>query len=431
MEHEIKFYVICCFLLFAIITAFFYLLHLYRKIKAAIEYLTKKAVALEEGRYEDTLITHDMAEIRYLENVFNKMTKRLRIERDLVESQKEQLNSILTSMNSGIVAIENSGKILFYNQPFVKFIHCEEVDKKETLLGKSFYEFYSNKDIADLISIIQEEEHPVRREISLGEKDNGKILLVKGTPLYKKSKRNVGTLLIMEDITRMKKLETFRKDFVSNVTHELKTPLTSIRGFVETLKAGAIEDPEYACRFLDIIDIEAERLSILVNDILILSEIESGRETGKAMVNVESVIDEVIDLLKEKKKDSVTVVKEMEKPVTDYLCNRDRLKELVLNLADNGVKYTNEGTVIIRCWEEEQDLMFQFADSGVGIPKEHLPRLFERFYRVDKGRSRKQGGTGLGLSIVKHIAELYHGSIEVESEAGKGTIFTVRLPYYR
>ena len=161
-----------------------------------------------------------------------------------------------------------------------------------------------------------------------------------------------------------------------------------------------------------------------------MSEIESGSDAGKSTVKVEEVVDEVIELLDKKKKDTVTVLKDMEKPVTDFLCNRDRLKELILNLADNGVKYTNEGTVTIKCWEEEQDLVLSFVDTGVGIPEEHLPRLFERFYRVDKGRSRKMGGTGLGLSIVKHIVELYKGTITVESKEGEGSTFLVRLPYY-
>ena len=145
---------------------------------------------------------------------------------------------------------------------------------------------------------------------------------------------------------------------------------------MDTLKGGAIHDPLYGARFLDIIDIEAERLTVLVNDILSLSEIESGKIDGsKSMVHVEDVIDSVIELLKEKKKENVLIIKEMDQPVTDYLCNKDRLKELILNLADNGLKYTNEGKVMIRCWEEEKDLVFQFKDTGVGIPKEHLPRI--------------------------------------------------------
>jgi two-component system phosphate regulon sensor histidine kinase PhoR len=228
---------------------------------------------------------------------------------------------------------------------------------------------------------------------------------------------------------QVEKLENMRRDFVSNVTHELKTPLTSIRGFVETLKEGAIEDEEVAMRFLSIIDIEAERLGNLIEDILLLSEIESGTDTRMSLVEVEPMIDQVIELLNQSKKENVILKKESKGHVAPFYCNEDRLRELIINLADNGVKYTNEGSVTIECRQEENMLVLEFSDTGVGIPKEHLPRLFERFYRVDKGRSRKQGGTGLGLSIVKHIVELYKGTISVESEPGVGSTFTVRLPY--
>lgn len=401
-----------------------------KRIMEPIEYMTKKSEEIAAGQYNGSILVDGTDEVARLARSFNKMTKSLRIEQERVISRKEELSSILKSMNSGVVALESNGRILFYNAPFARLIQFEDNEEGDKLLGKSFYRFFRNEEVIDVISQVEEEEKPVRSEtvITLDEKEM--TLLIKGTPLYKKAKRKFGTLLILEDVTRMKKLENIRKDFVSNVSHELKTPLTSIRGFVDTLKNGAIDDPAFARRFLDIIDIEAERLSILVNDILILSEIEAGNETGKSMVHVEEVIDEVIELLEKKGKENVTILKDMEKPVTDFLCNRHRLKELIINLADNGLKYTNEGSVTIKCWEEESDLLLQFIDTGVGIPKEHLPRLFERFYRVDKGRSRKQGGTGLGLSIVKHLVELYHGTITVESEPDKGSVFTVRLPYY-
>lgn len=401
-----------------------------KRIMEPIEYMTKKSEEIAEGHYNGSILVDGTDEVARLAKSFNKMTKSLRIEQERVISRKEELSSILKSMNSGVVALESNGRILFYNAPFAHLIQFEDNEEGDKLLGKSFYRFFRNEEVIDVISQVEEEEKPIRGEtvITLDEKEM--ILLIKGTPLYKKAKRKFGTLLILEDVTRMKKLENIRKDFVSNVTHELKTPLTSIRGFVDTLKNGAIDDPAFARRFLDIIDIEAERLSILVNDILILSEIEAGNESGKSMVHVEEVIDEVIELLEKKGKENVAILKDMERPVTDFLCNRHRLKELIINLADNGLKYTNEGSVIIKCWEEENDLLLQFIDTGVGIPKEHIPRLFERFYRVDKGRSRKQGGTGLGLSIVKHLVELYRGTITVESEPDKGSVFTVRLPYY-
>ena len=430
MEQGMEFGLVCLVLLIIVSGAFYYYYQRHIKMVKTIESLTERANEIAEGTYDDIIMPEGTPETIHLAKALNKMTKRLRIERERVESRKEQLNSILSSMNSGVMALESSGRILFYNQSFLTLFRNQMKTEEDDLLHKSFYKCFKSKDLSDIIYQVEEEELKVRREIIVEDGDYTIILMVRGTPLYKNTRKKFGTILVAEDITRVKKLESIRKDFVSNVTHELKTPLTSIRGFVDTLKGGAIEDPVYSRRFLDIIDIEAERLSILVNDILILSEIESGSDAGKSTVKVEEVVDEVIELLDKKKKDTVTVLKDMEKPVTDFLCNRDRLKELILNLADNGVKYTNEGTVTIKCWEEEQDLVLSFIDTGVGIPEEHLPRLFERFYRVDKGRSRKMGGTGLGLSIVKHIVELYKGTITVESKEGEGSTFLVRLPYY-
>ena len=430
MIEGIEFGIICLMTLLISVTVFCGYYKRHQKLIAIIKQLTKRAEDIAEGIYEDIVLPEETIETMRLTNALNKMTKRLRIERERVESRKDQLSSILSSMNNGVMVIESSGKILFYNQPFLQLFYNKSIKKEEDLLGQSFYDYLESTELEEIIRKVEEEEQMCHREILLEGEDEPVFLMLKGTPLYKKTRKKYGTILIAQNITRMKKLETIRKYFVSNVTHELKTPLTSIRGFADTLMNGAIDDPVVARRFLHIIDIEAERLSVLVNDILILSEIENGVETGKSMVCVEDVIDEVIELLDKKKKESVRVIKDMEKPVTDFLCNRDRLKELILNLADNGVKYTNEGTVTIKCWEEEKDLVLSFTDTGVGIPKEHLPRLFERFYRVDKGRSRKMGGTGLGLSIVKHITEVYKGSITVDSVVGEGTVFTVRMPYY-
>lgn len=411
---------------FAMFLAFYFS----RKVTEPIEYMTRKAEQISEGQYEGSILVDGQDEVARLAKSFNKMTKTLKIEQERVESQKEELASILASMSSGVAAIDSSGKLLFFNEPFVRLIQCEDVEKKESMLGCSLYHYFRNEAMMDVICKVEEEEERASGETILQKNGEDQIILIKGNPLYRNEKQKVGTLLILDDITRVKKLETMRKDFVSNVTHELKTPLTSIRGFVDTLKEGAIDDPDVSRHFLDIIDIEAERLQALIQDILLLSEIESGTDTGKTMVKIEPVIDNVIELLEKKGKSQVVIQKDMKEPVTDYLCNENRLRQLIINLADNGLKYTNEGTVTIRCWEEEKDLVLQFADTGVGIPRQHLPRLFERFYRVDKGRSRKQGGTGLGLSIVKHIVELYKGTITVESEPGVGSTFTVRLPYY-
>ena len=230
-------------------------------------------------------------------------------------------------------------------------------------------------------------------------------------------------------VLAMKKVENIRREFVSNVTHELKTPLTSIRGFVETLKAGAIEDPKIAHKFLDIIEIESDRLSNLISDTLLLSEIESKKDTKREPCDVNAVITEVVELLQPKVREHVRLIFHPDASVRPYSCNRDRLKQLLINLTDNGLKATEFGAVTISCRSTASQLVLEISDTGIGMEEEQLDRIFERFYRVDKGRSKAQGGTGLGLSIVKHIVELYNGTIEVTSKPGVGTEFTVRLPY--
>ena len=230
-------------------------------------------------------------------------------------------------------------------------------------------------------------------------------------------------------VLAMKKVESMRREFVSNVTHELKTPLTSIRGFVETLKAGAIEDPKIANKFLDIIEIESDRLSNLISDTLLLSEIESKKETRREPCDVNEVITEVVDLLQPKVKEHVRLIFHPDASVRPYSCNRDRLKQLLINLVDNGLKATEFGAVTVSCRSTTSQLVLEVSDTGIGMEEGQLDRIFERFYRVDKGRSKAQGGTGLGLSIVKHIVELYNGTIEVTSKPGVGTEFTVKLPY--
>ena len=230
-------------------------------------------------------------------------------------------------------------------------------------------------------------------------------------------------------VLAMKKVESMRREFVSNVTHELKTPLTSIRGFVETLKAGAIEDPKIANKFLDIIEIESDRLSNLISDTLLLSEIESKKETRREPCDVNEVITEVVDLLQPKVKEHVRLIFHPDASVRPYSCNRDRLKQLLINLVDNGLKATEFGAVTVSCRSTASQLVLEVSDTGIGMEEGQLDRIFERFYRVDKGRSKAQGGTGLGLSIVKNIVELYNGTIEVTSKPGVGTEFTVKLPY--
>jgi two-component system phosphate regulon sensor histidine kinase PhoR len=237
-------------------------------------------------------------------------------------------------------------------------------------------------------------------------------------------------VVTMQDISDIKKLENMRYDFVSNVTHELNTPLTSIQGFIETLKSGAIKDPETAEKFLNIIEIESERLSNLIGDILTLSSIENEYpDRENEFVDIHDAASEALLLLKSKiDAKGITVINDIDS-LAGIEANYDRIKQLFINLLDNAVKYNRDfGEIRLYTVKKDGIVEIHVRDTGIGIDKKHRARLFERFYRVDKGRSSELGGTGLGLSIVKHIAMLYGGRVSVKSEPGKGSDFCVTFP---
>lgn len=396
-----------------------------RKITKPIAEVTEAAEKIASGDYEYRIYTSDKDHIGSLAKSFNKMSKNLSISVDILTSRKTELEAILSSMSSGVVAIDRGNNIMFFNHSFLEIFDIKEQD----IENEPLFHIVRNATLMQIIDEVKEKDEKISLQGTILKKDVEKIISITGVPLEREDKKVIGTLLVTDDISRLKKLENIRKEFVSNVTHELKTPLTSIRGFVDTLKNGAMDDPVYARHFLDIIDIEAERLSTLIQDILVLSEIETGNDDERSMCHIETLVEDVSKLLSCKMKPNVQLICNVEENLRDYLCNPFRMKEVFLNLMDNAIKYTEEGVIEVTCREESEALIIRVSDTGIGISEEHLPRLFERFYRVDKGRSRKQGGTGLGLSIVKHIVELYNGQIEVKSELGNGTIFTIRFPY--
>jgi len=240
----------------------------------------------------------------------------------------------------------------------------------------------------------------------------------------------IGTVAVVQDITDIKKLENMRSQFVANVSHELKTPLTSIKGFAETLKY--VEDSDTRDKFLDIINDEAERLTRLINDILILSHIEQHREGKLEEFNINEVIEEVYNLMKNIAESKGVNIKIVGENLPTIVGDRDRFKQMIINLVDNGIKYSEKNDkVFIGTELKNNNYIIWVEDTGVGMSKEHLNRIFERFYRIDKARSRSQGGTGLGLAIVKHIVLSFNGNIEVESQLGVGTKFTIYIPLKR
>ena len=241
----------------------------------------------------------------------------------------------------------------------------------------------------------------------------------------------VGALAMVEDITELRRLEQVRTDFVANVSHELKTPLTSIKGFVETLLDGAINNPPMAEKFLKIIMLEAERLTRLINDILSISKLESGmNDVPTERVQLDKMAFEVADMLRiHAEEKQVTINAHRNKKPVYIIGNPDHVEQMLINLIENAIKYNKPGgSVTVHVFGNDREANVTISDTGIGIPEEHLPRLFERFYCVDKGRSRSMGGTGLGLAIVKHIVRGMNGEIEVHSKFGEGTEFLVTLP---
>ena len=398
-----------------------------RRLMEPINELTRVSKLITEGNYDEKIYISQKDQIGALAEAFNAMTFRLRKNIWDLSKKNAELESILTSMNSGMAAINMDNKIALVNDMFVKLLGI----KDEDVLGKLYYQIVREISIFELVEEAIKEEAFQARETTLNVDDEMKMIRITATPILDKTRNHqvIGTLVMLTDVTQIRKLENMRRDFVSNVTHELKTPLTSIRGFVDTLKNGAISNQEVALRFLDIIDIETERLSALIQDILSLSEIETiVRERNEGEYAISEIIGEVLNIVPKRDKD-VEVIVDIPEDLPPFTCNKDRMKQFFINLIDNSLKYTEKGHVRISCYEEYRYLHIEIEDTGIGIEYKHLSRLFERFYRVDKGRSRKMGGTGLGLSIVKHIVELYSGEIHVESEVGKGTTMKIRLPY--
>ena len=363
-----------------------------RFIADPIDEVIEAAGKIAEGSYGIRLKTRQNSQIGKLADSFNWMSGRLEAAVKELKDRNNELEAILRSMRNGVLAINGRDEILFYNDALMNLI-----GHRGDFLGESVYHLVRSSLIFDVIEKVRESRDVICEEGQsriMGEQ----YLRITGTVLNREKEQSRSVLLIIEDITDVKKLENMRSDFVSNVTHELKTPLTSIRGFVDTLKQGAIKDEQYARKFLDIIDIEAERLYTLIQDILLLSEIESGSDYNIQDCDVNGIIDETLNLLQPKieQKPEVDVIFQPEPYIRPFPCNPDRMKQLFINLIDNAVKNTEKGSVTVTCRVHNDHLMISVKDTGIGIPKEHLSRIFERFYRVDKGRSRKMGGTGLG-----------------------------------
>lgn len=395
-----------------------------KRITRPIDALTKVANQISDGDFGKKIYIKANDQIGELASAFNKMSQSLDFSVNELKQRNSELEAILNSMINGIIAVDRNKNIIMINKFCFDILELPDDFVAE---NESMYKIIRNDEIAKMVESSMLEGCSLVKELSYVHLD--KILRIYVNPIFSSGQEILGSIVVIQDVSQIRKLEQMRSDFVSNVSHELKTPLTSIKGFVDTLKGGAINNTETALRFLDIIDIESDRLYRLINDILLLSEIESmDRETEQTRVDIESVVNEVYDILDQKASDKGLVLEAHFEGDTQLMANRDRIKQMLINLVDNAIKYTEKGKVEIKAVRMANTITIKVIDTGVGFSEVHKERLFERFYRVDKGRSRNQGGTGLGLSIVKHIVMLYKGRISVESTPGQGSTFEIVLP---
>ena len=378
-----------------------------------IREMTLASKRIASGDFDTKVFLKSRDELRELAKSFNYMTEEIQNLFTELSRQKEELASIISSIEEGLLALGQDGKILLSNESFNRIIQNERVE------GKYYWEAVRKPEFIELIKKVQEEKKNYAEELLF----DGKTYLCSAALLPSREE----IVVTLHDITKIRELEKIKKDFVVNVSHELRTPLTAIKGYVETLEE---EVNEKAGEFLKIIKKHTDRLILIVKDLLLLSELEEKEsKLEPEKVDVKSLIENVLAIfeqpLKEKKlKAEIKVLNKIPSVKGDPF----KLEQMFLNIIDNAVKYTKKGKITVLLKKEDKNLSVEIEDTGIGIPEEHMSRIFERFYVVDKSRSRSLGGTGLGLSIVKHIALLHNGKVNVESTPGKGTKFTVLLP---
>ena len=401
-----------------------------RRTARPVEELCTAASRLAAGDVEAPLPSTELAEVTGLSAALGLLREQL-VERGLtIGRQGTQQEAVLGSMIEGVLAIDARQRVVGMNRAAAELLGAD----LDGVIRRPLQEVIRNPDLRRFALLAIDCREPVEDDIVLrGSRD--RTIRLRGTALRDLSGEG-GAVIVLNDVTDMQRLENVRRDFVANVSHELKTPIASIKGFVETLLDGALEDSGNARRFLGIVGRQADRLASIIEDLLALSRIEQSEGSGNLPLETTGIaaIFSAVFADCEPRADDRSISLKLDCPETlTAEVNPPLLEQAVINLVDNAIKYSDPGRSVqlaarLDDTPNPTELLIQVRDEGSGIDAEHLPRLFERFYRVDKARSRKLGGTGLGLSIVKHIVQAHGGTITVESELGIGSTFTIRLP---
>ncbi len=398
-----------------------------RNISRPIVSMRRVAQLFAGGQLNLRVPAAGVAELDDLAKALNEMATQLDERIFTITRQRNELETVLSSMTEGVFAVDSAGSIVSINKAAAQLLDIDTAQAR----GRSVEEVIRNVGLQRFVRDTLARDRPTEGNVSFPTED-GRFFHIHGAGLVDPRGRRTGAVIVLSDMTRVHRLENLRRDFVANVSHELKTPVTSIQGFAEALQEAGWADVEQAQRYLGIIVKHAQRLNAIINDLLSLSHLEDGVERQAIFLEqckLKGVLEAALELC--------GVPAEEKRMRLDLICeealeariNGPLLEQAVLNLVDNAIKYSEPGgTVEVRAEQQDNETTIRVKDRGCGIPPQHLSRIFERFYVVDKSRSRKLGGTGLGLAIVKHIAQVHGGRVTVESTPGKGSTFTIHLP---
>ncbi len=417
----------------ALLVAFLPAMYVANTIGGRLEQMVDFSRRVAAGDFSARLAVTSRDQLGVLESNLNDMTTRLRASFDDLQEESEKIGGILRAMVEGVVVVSSVGEIILINERAERIFGLASGPDYR---GRHLIEMCRDPELQQLLRSLRgwNRLEPDAGEIALADPDR-RVLAVSVSPIHDVAGHAAAYVMVFHDITDLKKLETMRRDFVANVSHELRTPLTAIRGYAETLLAGALDDRERARQFLSVIDRHSERLSRLIDDLLTLSDLELGKTAVKQEpVHVETLVDDVIEMLREKaQRAKIDLAATIPPDLPLVLGDSDRLQQVLINLTDNAIKYSAAGgtvhiTATVARDGAQPAVEVEVRDEGTGIPGADLPRLTERFYRVDKARSRELGGTGLGLAIVKHIVQAHGGRLDIRSTLNVGTTVTFSIP---
>jgi two-component system phosphate regulon sensor histidine kinase PhoR len=398
-----------------------------RQYGRKMDELKQGAARLAEGELAHRLAIPDSEELAGLAESLNRMAAQLESRLQTVVSQRNQLEAVLSSMLEGVIAVDREERIISVNQAAARWFDIGP----EKVRGRSIPEAIRNLAIQKFVTRSLKSRTPVEDDIAVY-RNGERTLNIKSAPLSDMGPEPIGMLIVFSDVTQLRRLEDMRRDFVANVSHEIRTPLTAIKGFVETLHQNTVATPEEAERFLGIISKHVDRLNTIIEDLLMLSRIENEGESGdikREKTRLRDLFQNAMQICRPRADEKRIQIELAADEGLAAMVDPVLLEQAMVNLLDNAIKYSDpEKKVRIQARTVGNEVQIHVQDHGIGIEKKHLPRLFERFYRVDKARSRAMGGTGLGLAIVKHIAQAHGGQVTVESSLGEGSLFTIHLP---